>query len=195
MNAPRLEEHHIRNILSSGYMHKAEQDTFIPAMTDLQHRFMIESQRYLFNHGYSDKAFEMWRQYRNQLTAWYHDHQFEPEPGHLVVIKCQSGKVYQSAAITEVDRETGEVTVCTQPYIPFTSLRFNNRLSMSTSGGYFQSISKTDFTSRAALQPGLELKTFCDWGPHGACADGAIYADVPVSVWVIDDSDGYFNFY
>ena len=75
-------------------------------------------------------------------------------------------------------------SICTQPYIPFTSIHEEDgkvSLWFNTSGGYWLNCIDRDMYWRI----GTCMKTFCAWGNNGACAGGAVNFQAEVNVWKI----------
>lgn len=60
-----------------------------------------------------------------------------PQAGDICIVKAANGRIYNSARIC---KDSTGLSVCTQPYVPFTSSGENT----SQSGGYFQGIKLSD---------------------------------------------------
>lgn len=98
-----------------------------------------------------------------------------PKVGDRVRYTNEYGEYYGRAHIEKV--EDGEVYICESPYVPFIWKK-DDGIGCSTSGGAWCYLPLGEFKYL-----GKELKTFCDWGSCGACANGAVEFQAEVSVW------------
>jgi len=80
--------------------------------------------------------------------------------------------------------DTGKLSICTEPYTPFTWER-SEKPTFSTSGGYW--FAENDKTKFELI--GHRLKTFCAWGHNGATANGAVNFQARVNVWKYVNKD------
>ena len=98
-----------------------------------------------------------------------------PRVGDRVRYTNEYGEYYGGTHIEQVD--DNEVYICERPYVPFI-WKNNNGIGCQTSGGAWGYIPLGQLK-----YIGKELKTFCDWGYCGACANGAVEFQAEVSVW------------
>ena len=117
----------------------------------------------------------------NELTT--------PAIGHLVKIKCQNGKVYEQAIITNIEERT--LTICCEGGGFLHRLTLNdNGLSMSICGGYSQ---KIDSKLLVSDEPYLKSYTFSDC--EKIKADCGVVIERSMKRWLLDDSSGLLSFY
>lgn len=98
-----------------------------------------------------------------------------PKVGDRVRYTNEYGEYYGRAHIEQV--EGGKAYICEVPYVPFIWKK-DDGIGCQTSGGAWGYIPLGEFKYL-----GKELKTFCDWGSRGACANGAVEFEAEVSVW------------
>lgn len=104
-----------------------------------------------------------------------------PQVGDRVRYTNEYGEYYGRAHIEKV--EDDEAYICESPYVPFIWKK-DNGIGCQTSGGAWGYIPLGELKYL-----GKELKTFCDWGNCGPCADGAIEFQAEVSVWEYTSPD------
>lgn len=107
-----------------------------------------------------------------------------PQVGDIVRYTNEYGEYYGHAHIEKADDV--EVYICESPYVPFVRKR-DNGIGCSTSGGAWKHIPIGEFKYL-----GTELKTFCDWGHCGPCANGAVEFQAEVSVWEYTHPDNRY---
>lgn len=98
-----------------------------------------------------------------------------PKVGDRVRYTNEYGEYYGRAHIEQV--EDDRIYICESPYVPFIWQK-DNSIGCQTSGGAWSHIPLGELKYL-----GKELKTFCDWGHCGACANGAVEFEAEVSVW------------
>lgn len=98
-----------------------------------------------------------------------------PRVGDRVRYTNEYGEYYGRAHIEQV--EDNRIYICENPYVPFIWQK-DHGIACQTSGGAWSHIPLGEFKYL-----GKELKTFCDWGSCGACANGAVEFQAEVSVW------------
>ena len=98
-----------------------------------------------------------------------------PTVGDVVRVTNKWGEYYPHAHI-ETSSEN-KLYICECPFIPFVYLD-ESHIWTTTSGGPWEYCNANDL-----VYVGKELKTFCDWGHCGPCADGAIEFQAEVNVW------------
>ena len=109
---------------------------------------------------------------------------FAPQIGDRIRYTNKYGEYYGMAHIEQVDDE--DIYICERPYVPFIWKK-GNGIACQTSGGAWGYIPIGELK-----YIGKELKTFCDWGHCGACANGAVEFQAEVSVWeYIDPNNRY----
>lgn len=104
-----------------------------------------------------------------------------PQVGDIVQIKTKNGREYKNARIDHIEEKTA--SVCTQPYVPYTS----TGISASISGGYFKNALLKDLK-----KIGEEKREFWNFA-NGSGANMGIYFKAKVSIWQFTgDSDTFY---
>lgn len=147
--------------------------------------FALENVPYLSAYRDWERAFELWRHFRERLQRHYASSR-ALSPGHRLIIEITGGDKdtvrYPNALVTYASWDGFEI--CTQPMEPFVSETDAKILDMS--GGYFMTVEREALLSRVQpVENGVLSQGFKRWGPRGPCRDGSIRTVIDVPGWYL----------
>lgn len=147
------------------------------------------NQLYDYSHGITLSDVDMANNYVEVIQLSRTDDR--PQVGDIVEFTTRHGDYYRSAHIEAFDRyHEGLWDICEQPYTPFIWLTDDkNNIKCNTSGGAWSSMPND------VKLIGKRLKTFCDWGSCGACANGAVHFQAEVNVWEYKEHNPLYGDY
>ncbi len=110
-----------------------------------------------------------------------------PQIGDRLIYVDRYGKYYGNALIENNDEESGRISICEEPYIPFVWEQDAN-IRLSVSGGAFHHIDPRQLKFVRWTEG-----AFKDWGNCGACANGAVTFTAKVPLWSYSEPDPLYG--
>ena len=110
-----------------------------------------------------------------------------PQIGDRLIYVDRYGKYYSNALIENNDEESGRISICEEPYIPFVWEQDAN-IRLSVSGGAFHHIDPKQLKFVRWTEG-----AFKDWGNCGACANGAVTFTAKVPLWSYSEPDPLYG--
>ena len=110
-----------------------------------------------------------------------------PQIGDRLIYVDRYGKYYGNALIENNDEESGRISICEEPYIPFVWEQDAN-IRLSVSGGAFHHIDPKQLKFVRWTEG-----AFKDWGNCGACANGAVTFTARVPLWSYSEPDPLYG--
>lgn len=144
-----------------------------------KNKYSVETLRelnvsYDYEHGLTQTDVDMANNYVELIERTRSE--TTPQVGDRLVYISRHGDYYGHALIEKKDKDSGLISVCEQPSIPFV-WNDNGNIRLSVSGGAFHSINPQELKFQKWVDG-----SFKDWGHCRACANGAVvfYAKVPM---------------
>ncbi len=157
-----------------------------------KNKYSVETLRglnvsYDHEHGLTQKDVDMANDYVELIERTRSE--ITPQVGDRLVYISRHGDYYGHALIEKEDKDSGRISICERPYVPFVWKKGEN-IRLSVSGGAFHAMNPKDLKFLKWTDG-----AFCDWGHCGSCGNGSVTFMAKVPLWFYaEPNPKYGNF-